>query len=635
MLITGENLTDAQPGFDGQSQEPAVHLTVDATGARIMRDVSRENIGKRMAILLFEKGKGEVVTAPVIRGELGSRFQISGRMTTAEANDTALLLRAGSLAAPMEIIEERTIGPSLGAENIDKGFHSVIYGFAAIAAVHVRLLPAVRRHLDASRSRVNLLLLVAVLSMLQATLTLPGIAAIALTLGMAIDANVLINERIREELRGGATPQAAINTGYERAFATILDSNVTTLIAGLALLAFGSGPVRGFAIVHCLGIVTSMFSAVMFSRGLVNFWYGRQKRLKAVSIGQVWKPGAERRRPRPEPLPAGSSESRRTMEFFRIRRDIPFMRHALVFNVISLLTFLAAVFFLATRGLHFSIEFTGGTVIETAYAQPADVAKVRATVESLGLGDVLVQNFGSSRDVLIRVPLRGDIKQEDLVTRVFAELCKAEGGSVVAPRRAGRAGPVGVAPGVRGSGAPREPVRLSRSEFVGPQVGKELAEDGAKALAFVVIGIMIYLAFRFEWKFSVAAIVANLHDVIIILGFFAFFQWEFSLSVLAAVLAVLGYSVNESVVIFDRIRETFRRFRKLNTPRGHRPRDHQHDQPHHHHPRLDPDDGAVDADLRRPDAALLRHRADDRHPVRHLLVGVRRRGDRDVARRQA
>ena len=291
VLLTGENLTDAQPGFDGQSQEPAVHLTVDARGARIMRDTSRENIGKRMAILLFEKGKGEVVTAPVIRGELGNRFQISGRMNTAEAADTALLLRAGSLAAPMEIIEERTIGPSLGAENIDKGIQSVIYGFCAIAAFMCAyyLLFGVISTLSLA---FNLLLLVAVLSMLQATLTLPGIAAVALALGMAIDANVLINERVREELRGGASPQAAINTGYERAFATILDSNVTTLIAGLALLAFGSGPVRGFAIVHCLGIITSMFSAVMFSRGLVNLWYGRQKRLKAVSIGQVWKPDA-------------------------------------------------------------------------------------------------------------------------------------------------------------------------------------------------------------------------------------------------------------------------------------------------------------------------------------------------------
>jgi preprotein translocase subunit SecD len=290
VILTGENLTDAQPGFDNQTQEPAVHLSLDAKGTRIFRDVTRENVGKRMAILLFEKGKGEVVTAPVIRTEIGGgRVQISGRMTTVEANDTALLLRAGSLAAPMEIIEEKTIGPSLGKENIDKGFDSVIWGFCAIALFMCGyyLLFGVFSTLALA---FNLLLLVAVLSMLQATLSLPGIAAIALTLGMAIDSNVLINERVREELRGGASPQAAIHAGYERAWGTILDSNVTTLIAGLALFAFGSGPVKGFAVVHCLGIMTSMFSAVLFSRGLVNLWYGRQKKLKGVSIGQVWKP---------------------------------------------------------------------------------------------------------------------------------------------------------------------------------------------------------------------------------------------------------------------------------------------------------------------------------------------------------
>jgi len=251
------------------------------------------------------------------------------------------------------------------------------------------------------------------------------------------------------------------------------------------------------------------------------------------------------------------------MEFFRFKRDIPFMRHALVFNIISLLTFLAAVFFLATRGLHFSIEFTGGTVIEAAYRQPADVGKLRNRLDALNLGDVQVQNFGSSRDVLIRLPVRAGVKQADDVARVFGELCKGEGGTatvkqVVTDKGESLSKPVCEVNGV-------EPVRLQRSEFVGPQVGKELAEDGAKALAFVVLGIMAYLAFRFEWKFAVAAIVANLHDVVIILGFFAFFQWEFSLTVLAAVLAVLGYSVNESVVIFDRIREAFRRFRKMNT----------------------------------------------------------------------
>ena len=289
VVLTGDSLTDAQPGFDSQTQQPKVDLTVDAKGARIMRDTSRENIGKRMAIILFEKGKGEVVTAPVIQGELGNRFQISGSMTPSEATDTALLLRAGSLAAPMDIIEESTIGPTLGADNIAKGFHSVMGGFAAIALFMCcyYMLFGVFSTLALA---FNLLLLVAVLSMLQATLTLPGVAAIALTLGMAIDANVLINERVREELRNGAAPQTAINAGYERAFATILDSNVTTLIAGVALLAFGSGPIKGFAVVHCLGILTSMFSAVMFSRGLVNLWYGSKKKLKGVSIGQVWRP---------------------------------------------------------------------------------------------------------------------------------------------------------------------------------------------------------------------------------------------------------------------------------------------------------------------------------------------------------
>ncbi len=293
VVLTGENLTDAQSGFDGQTQEPTVNLTLDAKGSRIFRDVTRENIGKRMAILLFEKGKGEVVTAPVIRGEIGAgRVQISGRMTTQEAADTSLLLRAGSLAAPMEIIEERTIGPSLGADNIDKGFNSVIYGFAAVAlfmCIYYRLFGII----SSLALAFNLLLLVALLSMLQATLTLPGIAAIALVLGMAIDSNVLINERIREELRAGKAPQQAIHAGYEHAWATIFDSNVTTLIAGLALLTFGSGPVRGFAVVHCLGIMTSMFSAVFFSRGLVNLWYGRQKKLKSVSIGQIWRPDGD------------------------------------------------------------------------------------------------------------------------------------------------------------------------------------------------------------------------------------------------------------------------------------------------------------------------------------------------------
>ena len=291
VVLTGERLTDAQAGFDSQTQEPAVHLSLDSAGARIFRDVTRDNVGKRMAILLIEKGKGEVVTAPVIRTEIGGgRVQISGSMSTTEANDVALLLRAGSLAAPMDIIEERTIGPSLGAENIAKGVNSTLWGFAAIAVFMIAyyLLFGV---VSIIALTANLLFLVALLSLLQATLTLPGIAAVALTLGMAIDANVLINERIREELRNGVTPQAAITAGYDRAWGTILDANITTMIAGAALLIFGSGPVRGFAVVLCLGILTSIFSAVVVSRAGINLIYGHQRKLDSISIGQIWKPG--------------------------------------------------------------------------------------------------------------------------------------------------------------------------------------------------------------------------------------------------------------------------------------------------------------------------------------------------------
>ena len=289
VILTGDSLTNAQPGFDSQTQQPKVDLTVDAKGGAVMKRVSSENLKKRMAIILFEKGKGEALTAPVIQAELGNRFQISGSMTVNEANDLALLLRAGSLAAPMEIVEERTIGPSLGAENIRKGFLSVIGGFIVIC-VFMSVYYGLFGIFSSMALAFNLLLLIAILSMMQATLTLPGMAAMALAIGMAIDANVLINERVREELRSGASPQQAIHAGYDRAWATILDSNVTSLIVGIALLAFGSGPVRGFAVVHCLGLLTSMFSAVFFSRGIVNFWYGRQKKLKSLSVGTVWRP---------------------------------------------------------------------------------------------------------------------------------------------------------------------------------------------------------------------------------------------------------------------------------------------------------------------------------------------------------
>jgi preprotein translocase subunit SecD len=287
-IFTGEQLTGAASTFD-ENQQPAVAVNLNDAGGRTLREVSRANIKKPMAVVLFEKGRGEVLTVATIQSELGSRFQITGMGSPQNANDLSLLLRAGALAAPMEIIEERTIGPSLGADNISKGFQSVAWGFLMIA-VFMTLYYTLFGLISTLALAVNLLLLVALLSLLQLTLTLPGMAAIALTLGMAIDANVLINERIREELRNGATPAVALNVGYERAWATILDSNVTTLIAGVALLAFGSGPVKGFAVVHCLGILTSMFSAVFVSRGLVALWYGRRKKVAKLDIGQVWKP---------------------------------------------------------------------------------------------------------------------------------------------------------------------------------------------------------------------------------------------------------------------------------------------------------------------------------------------------------
>ena len=287
VILTGDRISDAQPGFDGQTGEPAVHINLDGRGATIFQQITRESIGKRMAMVLVEKGKGEVITAPVIRSEIpGGRVQISGRMNTTEARDVALLLRAGALAAPMEIVEERTVGPSLGADNISRGFHSTMIGFGAIAVFMIAYYMFFGV-ISVLALAVNLMLLVALLSMLQATLTLPGIAAIALTLGMAIDANVLINERIREELRNGTTPQAAIAAGYERAWATILDSNITTLIAGIALFMFGSGPVRGFAVVHCLGILTSMFSAVLVSRSMVNLIFGARRKIEKLPIGKT------------------------------------------------------------------------------------------------------------------------------------------------------------------------------------------------------------------------------------------------------------------------------------------------------------------------------------------------------------
>jgi preprotein translocase subunit SecD len=288
-IMTGDYISSADAIPDSQNGLPVVSIDLNSEGGRKMFEATRGKVGKKMGIILIEKGHPEVLTVATIQQELGARFQISGQRTMQAANDLALLLRAGALAAPMEIIAQSTVGPQLGAENIKKGFDSTLYGFAAIAAFMI-IYYLVFGFFSVMALAINLLLLVGLLSGMQATLTLPGMAAIALALGMAIDANVLINERIREELRAGNTPQMAIANGFDRAWATILDSNITTLIVGIALYAFGSGPIRGFALVHCLGIGTSIFSAVFISRGIVNLWYGRRKKLTSVTIGQIWKP---------------------------------------------------------------------------------------------------------------------------------------------------------------------------------------------------------------------------------------------------------------------------------------------------------------------------------------------------------
>ncbi|MEO5934234.1 MAG: protein translocase subunit SecD, partial [Duganella sp.] len=289
VVLTGDYISSATASFD-QNHQPAVGIDLNGDGGRRMRDATRDRVGKKMAIVLFEKGKPEVLSVATIQSELGSRFQITGMGNAENSAELALLLRSGALSAPMEVIEERTIGPQLGAENISKGFHSTVYGFAAIA-IFMIIYYMMFGFFSVIALACNLLLLIALLSRMEVTMTLPGIAAIALALGMAIDSNVLINERIREELRSGASPQSAIAAGFDRAWATIIDSNVTTLIVGVALWVFGSGPIRGFAVVHTLGILTSMFSAVFISRGVVNLWYGRKKKLQSIAIGTVWVPG--------------------------------------------------------------------------------------------------------------------------------------------------------------------------------------------------------------------------------------------------------------------------------------------------------------------------------------------------------
>jgi preprotein translocase SecF subunit len=451
----------------------------------------------------------EVISVATIREPFGRRFQTTGLDSTEEARDLALLLRAGALAAPIEIVEERTIGPSLGQDNIDQGFESVVIGLVLVMifmAAYYRLFGLIA---DLALIT-NLVLIVAVLSILQATLTLPGIAGIVLTVGMAVDANVLIFERIREEIRNGNTPQASIHAGYEKALSTIVDANITTLIAAIVLFGFGTGPIKGFAVTLFIGILSSMFTAILGSRALINLIYGG-KRVRKLSVGGG--------------LTLGKGKGARVFDFMSKRKI------AMVLSGAALLIALGAI---GVRGLNFGIDFTGGTLVEVGYEEPVDMTAVRDALAGAGFGDATVQYFGTPRDVLIRLAPQEEATSAQLSDRAFAAL----------------------------EAASDTPVDLRRVEFVGPQVGEELTEDGGLAMLYALIGILIYVAFRFEYRFAVGSVIALVHDVIFTIGVFALLYIAFDLPVLAAVLAVIGYSLNDTIVVFDRIRENFRKMRK-------------------------------------------------------------------------
>lgn len=517
-IVTGENIQNAAVTYD-QNNQPAVSITLDGKGAERMLKNTQENTQKPMAVVFKETKfdtkiiNGEkkreprtvekVISIATIQGVFSKNFQTTG-LDKQEAAQLAILLRAGALKAPMEIIEERTVGPSLGAENIAKGLDSVVIGLIAVLifmAFYYKTFGIIANIALIA----NMVMLVAVMSIWQATLTLPGIAGIVLTVGMAVDANVLIFERIKEELRAGSKIQEAIHEGYAKAFSTIADANVTTIIAAAILWGLGTGPVQGFAVTLFWGILTSMFTAIMGTRAIVNLVYGG-KRVKSLAIG--WGQGFK-------------------------ETAFKFMQMRFIAMALSGLLIAGSIGSLATKGLVFGIDFTGGYLIEVGYDNAADLPPIRAALEQGGYGDAVVQHFGTSKDVMVRIQPREGLESSEVSDSVM-KILRNENADV----------------------------DLRRIEFVGPQVGEELREDGGMAMLFALIAIVIYVAFRFQLKFSVGAVAALVHDVIIVMGVFSITGIEFDLTVLAALLAVVGYSLNDTIVVFDRIRENFRKMRR-------------------------------------------------------------------------
>lgn len=501
--IGGESLVDAQPGFDSQSGIAIVTFRFDTRGAVVFAELTGANVGQRFAVVLDNK----VITAPTIQTTIpGGSGQITGNFTPESANDLAVVLRAGALPATLDIIEERSVGPSLGADSIEAGKIAGLVG--GILVIGFMLFAYGKFGIFANISLiVNIFLVMGVLSMLGATLTLPGIAGIVLTIGMAVDANVLIYERIREEKRAGRTVVQAIEAGFKRAFATIVDANVTTLIAAVILFFLGSGPIRGFAITLAIGIVTTMFTAYMLTQFMIARWFAwrRPKELKIHLVSL---------------LPDGTNFG------FLKRKKI-----ALALSAVLLAGSLGLFF---TKGLNLGIDFKGGSAIEVqALDGTAEIADLRARIGALNLGDVQVQEFGSVKDVLIRVEAQtgGDTAQQDAVALVVQAI--------------------------------EADYEVRRTEVVGPTVSGELAQTGALAVLAAIIAVLGYIWMRFEWQFAIGAVAALVHDVVLTIGMFAITGFEFNLASIAAILTIVGYSLNDTVVVYDRVRENLRKYRKM------------------------------------------------------------------------
>ncbi len=506
VIVSGENLVDAQATFDQRTNEPVVSFRFDTKGATRFGQATQENVGRLFAIVLDK----QVISAPRINEPiLGGSGQISGSFTVESANNLAVLLRAGALPATLTVIEERTVGPGLGADSIRSG--AIAGAIGSVLVVVFMLLAYGTLGVIANIALVaNVAMIIALLSILGATLTLPGIAGIVLTVGMAVDSNVLIYERVREERRAGKSLMQSLDTGFARALATIVDANITTLIAAVVLFYLGSGPVKGFAVTLAIGILTTVFTAFTFTRWLVSFWIRRFK---------------------PHELPAG------ILHLVRPGTKVPFMGWRRFTFAGSAIASIAAIVLFATVSMNYGIDFKGGTLIELqAHDGKADPAAIRSSLSDLNLGDVQVQGFGDESSVLVRVETQGggDNAEQSVVTKIH-EALDAD-------------------------------YEFRRVEVVGPTVSGELATAGTIGVLVSLLAILVYIWFRFEWQFALGAIIATVHDVIMTMGFFVISGIEFNLSSIAAILTIVGYSLNDTVVVYDRVRENMRKYKKMPLP---------------------------------------------------------------------